>query len=740
MASSSLGFKHVNRGPLKLDHDITPKDFNAFTPPPATEAPRRTYKYQGFPDKQFEGVKEPLTGPLRLREKEAPPPKRKKVQATQFVNGKPIFELDGKNFQYGTDELHHLLESSDKIPLRRSDFLKDQRGSAEERRRHKQQNEAEQDIARWRTEKARKKVEEVEEKKKDLEMLKTYQPFGRPGGGAPKPGTKKESPPITDNRMAPMNRMTNSLETRFKPPMPEHTYEDGFGKPGGGAPFRTESGKIKTTYKMDASLWFKANNKAAERELETIERYKLDPQTAKEYKTELARLMDDKKQKMQQEYQADMEADKKMADFNPFGKPGAGAPLRDYHGQLKLKREQHLARMDDLYEQRKVAEKEKIRKEQRQKLLDQLIHDEDPYKPRLVDKVDRSEGGGAEYDPWGKGQGAPMYDKSGNIRRFKRTDLYGVPETYRSDVKGGTLDLKPTGGGGPLLDDSGKVKPKVKKTMVYENGACITEEYVAKATSAEIRRESDRDWWGKPGGGAPVVNENGQIIRSTRGKLLTDATGGEVIVRPVSDTSKTVLANSKKSYFEDLKVAVKEEKEKKQRERRELREAGGDVAQWMKESQTGKPKRDPVTGQLMGANRIMSDVTKQQMDVRNERGQGSQALYNDLVAQAEQRRQQRMDDRKREIEMERKHQMTMDNSWGREGGGAPLSQQQGGTRRSNRGQPEITPLGQIGCRVPSFSLFGHKLVETGELWAGAPPKQISRSNPTQLQPPFATSM
>ena len=38
--------------------------------------------------------------------------------------------------------------------------------SAEERRRHKQQNEAELDIARWRTEKARKKVEEVEEKKR----------------------------------------------------------------------------------------------------------------------------------------------------------------------------------------------------------------------------------------------------------------------------------------------------------------------------------------------------------------------------------------------------------------------------------------------------------------------------------------------------------------------------------------------------------------------------------------------
>ncbi|XP_035658402.1 uncharacterized protein LOC118403723 isoform X5 [Branchiostoma floridae] len=735
MASSSLGFKHVNRGPLKLDHDITPKDFSAFTPPPGTEAPRRTYKYQGFPDKQFEGVKQPLTGPLGFRENDAPPPKRKKVQATQFVNGKPIFELDGKNFQYGTDELHHLLESSDKIPVRRSDFLKDQRGSAEERRRHKQQNEAELDIARWRTEKARKKVEEVEEKKRDLEMLKTYQPFGRPGGGAPKPGIKKDSPPIvTDNRMAPMTRMTNSLETRFRPPMPEHTYEDGFGKPGGGAPYRTESGKIKTTLKQDPVLRFK-DNKASARELEQIERYRLDPRAAMEYKSELARLMDDKKHQMQQEYQADIEADRKMAEFNPFGKPGAGAPLRDYHGQLKLKREQHLARMDDLYEQRKVAEKEKIRKEQRQKLLEQLIQ-EDPTKPRLVDKVDRSQGGGDEYDPWGKGQGAPMWDKSGNVRRFKRTDVYGVPETYQSDVKkeniqGGTLDLKPTGGGGPLLDDSGKVKSKVKKTMVYENG-----EYVAKATSAEIRRESERDWWGKPGGGAPVVNDKGQIVRSTRGKFLKDATGGEVIVRPVSDTSRTILANSKKSYFEDLKVAVKEEKEKKEKERRELREAGGDVAQWMKESQTGKPKRDPVTGQLMGANRIMSDVTKQKMDVRHERGQGSQALYNDLVAQAEQRRQLRLDERRREIEMERKHQMTMDNSWGREGGGAPLTQQNGGTRRSNRGQPEITPLGQLGCRVPSFSLFGHKLVETGELWAGAPPKK--RSNPTQLQPPFAT--
>ncbi|XP_078580237.1 uncharacterized protein LOC144864237 isoform X21 [Branchiostoma floridae x Branchiostoma japonicum] len=660
MASSSLGFKHVNRGPLKLDHDITPKDFSAFTPPPGTEAPRRTYKYQGFPDKQFEGVKQPLTGPLGFRENDAPPPKRKKVQATQFVNGKPIFELDGKNFQYGTDELHHLLESSDKIPVRRSDFLKDQRGSAEERRRHKQQNEAELDIARWRTEKARKKVEEVEEKKRDLEMLKTYQPFGRPGGGAPKPGIKKDSPPIvTENRM--------------------HTYEDGFGKPGGGAPYRTESGKIKTTFKQDPVLRFK-DNKASARELEQIERYRLDPRAAMEYKTELARLMDDKKHQMQQEYQADIEADRKMAEFNPFGKPGAGAPLRDYH---------------------------------------------DPTKPRLVDKVDRSQGGGDEYDPWGKGQGAPMWDKSGNVRRFKRTDVYGVPETYQSDVKGGTLDLKPTGGGGPLLDDSGKVKSKVKKTMVYENG-----EYVAKATSAEIRRESERDWWGKPGGGAPVVNDKGQIVRSTRGKFLKDATG------PVSDTSRTILANSKKSYFEDLKVAVKEEKEKKEKERRKLREAGGDVAQWMKESQTGKPKRDPVTGQLMGANRIMSDVTKQKMDVRHERGQGSQALYNDLVAQAEQRRQLRLDERRREIEMERKHQMTMDNSWGREGGGAPLTQQNGGTRRSNRGQPEITPLGQLGCRVPSFSLFGHKLVETGELWAGAPPKK--RSNPTQLQPPFAT--
>ncbi|XP_078662061.1 uncharacterized protein LOC144906031 isoform X17 [Branchiostoma floridae x Branchiostoma belcheri] len=703
MASSSLGFKHVNRGPLKLDHDITPKDFSAFTPPPGEGAPPRTYKYQGWSDKQFEGVKEPLTGPLRLREKEAPPPKRKKVQSTQFVNGKPIFELDGKNFQYGTDELHHLLESSDKIPVRRSDFLKDQRGSAEERRRHKQQSEAEQDIARWRTEKARRKVEEVEEKKRDLEMLKTYQPFGRPGAGAPKPGIKKESPPITENRMAPMTRMTNSLETRFKPPMPEHTYEDGFGKPGAGAPYRTESGKIKTTHKQDPTLWFKANNKAAERELEMIERYKLDPKTAKEYKTELARLVEDKKQKMQQEYQADLEADKKMAEFNPFGKPGAGAPLRDYHGRTRSYF--------------------------------------DPHKPRLVDKVDRSQGGGDEYNPWGKGQGVPVYDKSGNVRRFKRTDMYGVPETFQSDVKkeniqGGTLDLKPTGGGGPLLDDSGKVKSKVKKTMVYENGACITEEYVAKATSAEIRRESERDWWGKPGGGAPVVNDKGQIVRSTRGKLLTDATGGEVIVRPVSDTSKTMLANSKKNYFEDLRVAVQEEKDKKQRERRELREAGGDVAQWMKESQTGKPKRDPVTGQLMGANRVMSDVTKQKMDVRQERGQGSQALYNDLVAQAEQRRQQRLDERRREIEMERKHQMTMDNSWGREGGGAPLSQQNGGTRRSNRGQPDITPLGQIGCRVPSFSLIGHKLVETGKLWAGAPPKK--RSNPTQLHPPFAT--
>ena len=73
--------------------------------------------------------------------------------------------------------------------------------SADKKKRIRQTRDAEWDMARAKQEKLENKIKSVEEKKKDLEMLQSYKPWGRPGVGAPEAVVK--------------NRRTKSLE-------PEH--------------------------------------------------------------------------------------------------------------------------------------------------------------------------------------------------------------------------------------------------------------------------------------------------------------------------------------------------------------------------------------------------------------------------------------------------------------------------------------------------------------------------------------
>ena len=57
--------------------------------------------------------------------------------------------------------------------------------SADLRRFHKEVEVAEADIRKFKEEKKMKLAEKEGEKKRDLEMLKSYDPWGRPGAGAP---------------------------------------------------------------------------------------------------------------------------------------------------------------------------------------------------------------------------------------------------------------------------------------------------------------------------------------------------------------------------------------------------------------------------------------------------------------------------------------------------------------------------------------------------------------------------
>ena len=50
---------------------------------------------------------------------------------------------------------------------------------------HQQRDEAEYNIQQYKKERQQKIKDRDEEKKRDMDMLKSYNPWGRPGGGAP---------------------------------------------------------------------------------------------------------------------------------------------------------------------------------------------------------------------------------------------------------------------------------------------------------------------------------------------------------------------------------------------------------------------------------------------------------------------------------------------------------------------------------------------------------------------------
>lgn len=111
-------------------------------------------------------------------------------------------------------------------------------------------------------------------------MIEKHNPWGRKGGGAPNDTI----------------RMTNILEKGLYPesfndirnyvaPVPLPKFRAG----GGGAPLRTESGQIITTYRDDPQLSF---NNPTKNVVDIELRYKTTPKMQKKYKMELGGLLD----------------------------------------------------------------------------------------------------------------------------------------------------------------------------------------------------------------------------------------------------------------------------------------------------------------------------------------------------------------------------------------------------------------------------------------------------------------
>ena len=102
---------------------------------------------------------------------------------------------------------------------------------ADLRRKQLEVESASENLDQFTVQRKHKLEAEKEEKKASYEQLMTYQPWGKPGGGAPTGNT---------TRTVPRSKMESSP----------------FGKPGGGAPLKSNSGKLKTKTKNDPEIQF----------------------------------------------------------------------------------------------------------------------------------------------------------------------------------------------------------------------------------------------------------------------------------------------------------------------------------------------------------------------------------------------------------------------------------------------------------------------------------------------------
>eukprot|EP00731_Ephydatia_muelleri_P030826 Em0022g340a len=185
------------------------------------------------------------------------------------------------------------------------------------------------------------------EKRKDLDMLRSYDPWGKPAPGAPR---------ITSNGEIDARRTI-----RREPAGGAEGLHGAFGRPGGGAPLRTDSGHVQVALKADADIRFQ---KQLKKEVEATLRYKpLDGRSTPiersviRTESEKDRLAQESKKKtvyaqkleqqlaeqIKREAQEAIEAKVRVVGvqttpslYDPWGRPGAGAPLRDEQGQPKV--------------------------------------------------------------------------------------------------------------------------------------------------------------------------------------------------------------------------------------------------------------------------------------------------------------------------------------------------------------------------------------------------------------------
>ncbi|XP_062614890.1 uncharacterized protein LOC134276635 isoform X28 [Saccostrea cucullata] len=371
----------------------------------------------------------------------APKPQASEIVTYHPGDARPKLDEGHRSLQYGSGDPR--IEESQQVrpgPMRGLGF--DNRDEIERDRLRREMMDTEQDRQRIkyqeqirlrdREDERKRQYDEIQEQKRqDMEMLKNYNPWGRPGGGAPMADARKQK--FTEHQLEPPEK--HVYKDKWEPAYPDLERID----------FRKEIAQDRPGY-----------DPSGPRDRTRLEQMKRDPDI--QQKQEMLHNQEEKLHNLKQELDH-------CATF-PFGKPGGGAPNLSKSGNhLRLKRK--IYNTLDTIELMNVQARDSFQER------------------RQFD----------EFDPWGKGTGNPLRNSDGylmNIRKsFRRkkngySDSYErggnprtAPETNRSATnpfeeydnlgrigkpKKPNMELHPiyhpfgrSGGGAPVKDYSGKI-------------------------------------------------------------------------------------------------------------------------------------------------------------------------------------------------------------------------------------------------------------------------------------------
>nr|XP_034328860.1 uncharacterized protein LOC105318289 isoform X34 [Crassostrea gigas] len=663
----------VNKGPLTLTHDPRPRDLKTSNNTSTDNPLYQDFRFKGYPAEGFFNPHNPqykrnsaaeMNGTdtsryfgktqhfdtdyyARKVEPVAPKPQAPEIVTYHPGDARPKIDEGHKSLQYGSNDPR--IAESQQVrpgPMRGMDF---DRGENDRDRLRKEMVETEQDRQRIRyqeqlrmrdRDEERKRHEDMlEQRRQDMEMLKNYNPWGRPGGGAPMADTRKQK--FTEYQLDPSEDTeykdkwrdqcdNDNNHNKFKENWKLFAYDDNPNH------LRVHPGRATVMHELLHKFQDRVGyDPSGPRDRTRFEQMKRDPAPNADSPKNKSPFESRNGQTQQDGMVPNLPIGPNGSIVDRLGTPGGGAPLRTVSGN-HVKTHLNTAKIIH-FQDRSRPEVENVMR------YEKSPHDQQEYANDL--KMQQKQESL-------RNQEEKLHTLKQELDHLKAAATDRRPDSFQERRQNGYGDSYERGGNPRTAPDT------------YRSATNPFEEYdnlgrTGKPRKPNMEMHPIYHPFGRSGGGAPVKDDAGKVNTILHGHS------------DLSDYEKRQNAIKAKIYYAELGEQLEVQNYKRQKEKEEKRRPHGELAVIIDDKLTGKPRRDPITGSLRNHHLGNSDVSLQKMGSQP-RNIAEQKQYHDFLDNMnEERSRKNALGKMKDFQEGKKHYDTMDNLWGRPGGGAP---------------------------------------------------------------------